>query len=87
VAEPRSEEPWAAEIETLEAIAQDDGTRELFLRMATMSAAGGLPAFLQQLLDDDEVDAETAGSLAELASDPAFLHAVEDYVHRTALLH
>jgi hypothetical protein len=75
------------EIETLEAIAQDAATRELFLRMATLCAGGGLPAFLQELLDDDEVDPETASSLAELASDPAFLHAVEDYVHRTAVFH
>lgn len=80
-------EPWTGEIETLEAIAQDAATRELFLRMAVVCARGGLPAFLQELLEDDEVDAETAGSLAELASDPAFLHAVEDYVHRTRALH
>jgi hypothetical protein len=78
---------WTGEIEALEAIAQDARARELFLRMATMAANGGLPRFLQQLLDDDEVDPETAGSLAELASDRTFLHAVEDYVHRTAVFH
>jgi hypothetical protein len=80
-------EGWEHQIEALETIAQDERTRDLFLRMATMAARGSLPAFLQELLDDEEVDAETAGSLAELASDHRFLHAVEDYVHRTAVLH
>ncbi len=78
---------WLGEIEALEAIAQDTETRQLFLRMATMSASGDLAPFLAQLLDEGEVDAETAGTLAELASDPVFLHAVEDYVHRTARVH
>ena len=75
------------EFETLEAIAQDDETRELLLRMATMSGQGNLQPFLEELLEDDEVDAETAGTLAELATDARFLHAVEDYVHRTAVVH
>jgi len=80
-------EAWTGEIETLEAIAQQAETRDLLLRMATMSARGQLAPFLEELLADEEVDAETAGKLAELATDATFLHAVEDYVHRTAVLH
>jgi len=80
-------ELWLGEIEALEAIAQDTLTRDLFLRMATLSASGSLGPFLQELLADEGVDAELAGTLAELASDRTFLHAVEDYVHRTYVLH
>jgi hypothetical protein len=78
---------WDGELETLEAVAQDPETRDLLLRMATLSARGNLQPFLEELLEDDEVDAETAGTLAELATDARFLHAVENYVHRTAVLH
>jgi hypothetical protein len=60
-------------------------TRDLFLRMATMSAHGTLGPFLRELLAD--ADAEIVGVLAELASDRAFLHAVEDYVQCTHVLH
>ena len=77
------------ETEALEAIAQDTMTRDLFLRMATMSAHGTLGPFLRELLADADADAdaEIAGILAELASDRAFLHAVEDYVQCTHVLH
>ena len=43
--------------------------------------------FLRELDDDRELDAETKDTLAELASDERFLHAVEDYVRRTRALH
>jgi hypothetical protein len=78
---------WDGELETLEAVAQDPETRDLLVRMAALSARGNLQPFLEELLEDDEVDAETAGKLAELATDARFLHAVENYVHRTAVLH
>jgi hypothetical protein len=84
------DQAWTVEIgelETLEAITQHEQTRDLLLRMATMSASGNLAPFLAELLADDEVDAETAGKLAELATDARFLHAVEEYVHRTAVIH
>ena len=78
---------WTGEIEALEAVAQHAETRDLLLRMATMSAQGNLAPFLEELLADDEFDAETAAKLAELATDARFLHALEEYVHRTAVLH
>lgn len=80
-------EPWTGELEAFEVIAQDADTRNLFLHMATMSASGRLLPLLEQLREDGEVDAETAGALTELASDPAFLYAVEDYVQRTMRFH
>jgi len=78
---------WLRDIEPLEAISQDDDTRRLFLRMAHMSQNGGLQPFLRELADDRDLDAETKSTLTELAQDATFLHAVEDYVHRTRAFH
>ena len=78
---------WLQDIESLEAISQDEQTRDLFLRMAHMAQSGRLAPFLDELKHDDELDDETKGTLAELASDETFLHAVEDYVRRTRALH
>ena len=78
---------WLQDIESLEAISQDEDTRTLFLRMARMSQNGRLQPFLRELEHDRELDAETKDTLAELAQDARFLHAVEDYVHRTRALH
>jgi len=78
---------WLEDIESLEAISQDADTRDLFLRMAHMNQAGRLTPFLRELEDDEDIDQETKVTLAELANDSKFLHAVEDYVHRTQALH
>jgi hypothetical protein len=78
---------WLQDIESLEAISQDADTRRLFLRMARMSQDGRLQPFLRELEDDRELDEETKVTVAELAQDQAFLHAVEDYVRRTRALH
>ena len=75
------------DIESLEAISQDEDTRQLFLRMARMSQDGRLQPFLRELEDDRDLDDVTKDTLAELAQDSSFLHAVEDYVHRTRALH
>jgi hypothetical protein len=55
--------------------------------MAQMSQAGRLQPFLRELEDDRELDDETKVTLAEIARDASFLHALEDYVHRTRALH
>jgi hypothetical protein len=78
---------WLKDIESLEAISQDDDTRRLFLRMAHMSQNGRLQPFLRELAADQDLDVETKSTLTELALDSTFLHAVEDYVHRTRALH
>jgi hypothetical protein len=78
---------WLRDIESLEAISQDEGTRDLFLRMAQLSQNGRLGPFLRELASDGDLDEETKGTLAELASDETFLHTVEDYVRRTSALH
>ena len=81
------EGPWLHDIESLEAVAQDEGTRLLCLRMAAMSKAGTLEPFIARLRRDTDVDEDTKGQVAEIASDEQFLLAVEDYVLRTTRVH
>jgi hypothetical protein len=76
-----------ANLESFEAIKQDDVTRDLVLRMSALSQAGKLGPFLFEVAHDDDLDDATKGRLAELAHDESFLLAVEDYVRRTAIVH
>lgn len=78
---------WLTDLESLEAISQNAETRVLFLRMAQLSQSGHLVPFLRELAADGDLDEHTKSTVAELASDGPFLHAVEDYVHRTRALH
>jgi hypothetical protein len=78
---------WLHDIESLEAVTQDEQTKLLCLRMAAMSKAGTLAPFLADLRRDDELDEMTKGTIAEIAEDETFLLAVEDYVRRTRLFH
>lgn len=78
---------WLQDIESLEEISQDADTCALFLRMAEMSQRGRLGPFLYELEHDREIDDATKATLAELATDARFLHAVEDYVSRTRAMH
>jgi hypothetical protein len=80
-------DPWLHDIESLEAVIQDDHTRRLCLRMAAMSQAGTLEPFIATLRFDEGVDELTRGTIAEIAGDESFLLAVEDYVQRTRVLH
>jgi hypothetical protein len=78
---------WLMDIESLEAVTQDEDTRRLCLHMAAMSKAGTLAPFLADLRRDTELDEGTKGTIAEIAEDESFLLAVEDYVRRTQLVH
>ena len=72
---------WQLEdLETLEAISQDDDTRRLFLRMAQLSQHGRVMPFLRELAADSDLDQATKSKLSELAQDASFLQVVEDYV-------
>jgi hypothetical protein len=74
-------------LESFEAINQDDVTRDLVLRMSALSQAGKLGPFLFELERDGELDDLTKGALVEIASDQSFLLAVEDYLVRTEIVH
>jgi hypothetical protein len=78
---------WHQDLESLEAISQDDLTRNLFLKMASLSQSDRLQPFLFELEQDDELDDATKGMLSEIAEDPTFLLAVEDYVQKTQIAH
>ena len=78
---------WMDDLESLEAISQDDLARCLFLRMAELDRTGRLEPFLDELQHDRELDERTKRLVADLAQDAGFLHAVDDYVRRTAVLH
>jgi hypothetical protein len=78
---------WLHDLESFEAISQDDDARAIFLRMAALSREGQMGNFLTELADDEDLDDETKGTLTELARDSSFLLAVEDYVQRTQRLH
>jgi hypothetical protein len=78
---------WLQDIETLEAISQDEATREIILRMAVLATEGQTGRFLAELHHDRELDDPTKGALAELASDENFLLAFMDYVRRTERVH
>jgi hypothetical protein len=78
---------WHDDLESLEAISQDRLTRDLVLRMSALSQAGKLGPFLFELTHDAELDELTKGHLVEIAEDPTFLLAVEDYLQRTRIVH
>ena len=78
---------WLHDLESLEAIRQDDATRDLCLRMATLSQEDRLQPFLSELQHDADLDDRTKGMLTELAEDRDFLLAVEDYVKKTEISH
>jgi hypothetical protein len=78
---------WMQDLESLEAICQDNEARKIFLRMAAMSQEGRLGSFLAELAGTSELDEFTKGTLSEIARDEAFLLAVDDYLHRTRVLH
>ena len=72
------------DIESLEAINQDELVRQLVLRMAGL---GKLPGFVAAVGADAELDAETKATVLELARDETLLVACEDYLRATAYYH
>ncbi len=78
---------WMHDLESLEAISQDDDTRRLFLRMAALSQDGRLAPLLSELAHDDELDDEMKGTLDVIAGDESFLLVVQEYIRRTQVLH
>ena len=78
---------WLDDIESLEAISQNEDARRIFLRMASLSQTGRTENFVVEVALDGELDAATKGRLVELAQDEAFLLAVEEYLVRTHRLH
>ena len=79
--------PWVRDLESLEAINQDDDIRQLVLRMAGLARRGHLGDFIAVVDSDEELDQETKDTVLELAHDEAFLFAAEDYLSRCRTYH
>jgi len=78
---------WLDDLESHEAISQNEEARRIFLRMAALSQSGRTPSFVVEIALDRDLDAATKTRLVELAEDESFLLAVEEYLVRTHRLH
>jgi hypothetical protein len=80
-------EPWVQDLESLEAINQDEPVRQIILRMAGLARGGRLDGFIAAVDSDADLDDETKETVLELARDETFLLAAEDYLRATHYLH
>jgi hypothetical protein len=80
-------DPRLQDLEYLEAINQDEPTRQIVLRMATLARGGQLPGFIAAVDQDPELDDQTKQEVLELARSESFLLAAEDYLRATRHLH
>ena len=78
---------WLEDIESFEALCQDEEAKQVVLRLAQMTQAGALGRFLTEVALAAGLDDELRATVTELALDSSFLLAVEDYVRRTQRLH
>ena len=76
---------WVQDIESLEAINQDELVRQIVLRTACFVRGGRLPGFVAAVGADAELDAETETTVLELARDETFLLACENQHARDLL--
>jgi hypothetical protein len=51
--------PWVRDLESLEAINQDEDIRDLVLRMANLARGGHLGDFIAVVDSDEELDQDT----------------------------
>jgi hypothetical protein len=79
-------DPRPQDLEALEALNQDETTRQIVLRMAGLARGGQLPGFIAAIDRDPELDEETKQEVLELA-DESFLLAAEDYLRQTRNFH
>jgi hypothetical protein len=80
-------DPRLHDLEYLEAINQDEATRQIVLRMAGLARGGQLPGFIAAVDHDPELDDQTKQEVLELASSESFLFAAEDYLRATRRSH
>jgi len=80
-------DPRLQDLESFEAINQDEAIRQIVLRMAGLARGGRLPGFIAAVDSDAELDDETKETVLELARNESFLLAAEDYLRATRFLH
>lgn len=79
--------PWVQDLESLEAINQDEDIRQLVLRMAGLARGGRLGDFIAVVGSDTDIDDETKETVLELARNETFLLAAEDYLRTCRKYH
>jgi hypothetical protein len=79
--------PWLLDIESFEQVSQDETSRRLVLRLAQLYREGRLEPFVNEVAYDPGFDDDTRAAITELASDQAFLLAVENYLRSTCVIH
>ena len=80
-------DPRLQDLESLEAINQDEATRQIVLRMAGLARGGRLPGFIAAVDSDGDLDDETKKTVLELARNESFLLVAEDYLLATQHYH
>ena len=80
-------DPRLQDLESLEAINQDEATRQIVLRMAGLARGGRLPGFIAEVDSDSDLDDQTKETVLELARNKSFLLLAEDYLLATRYLH
>jgi hypothetical protein len=80
-------DPRLHDLDYLEAINQDEATRQIVLRMASLARGGQLPGFIAAVDHDPELDDQTKQDVLELARSESFLLAAEDYLRATRRSH
>jgi hypothetical protein len=80
-------DPRLQDLESFEAINQDEAIRQIVLRMAGLARGGRLPGFIAAVDSDADLDDETKETVLELARNESFLLAAEDYLRATQLYH
>jgi hypothetical protein len=78
---------WIQDLESLEAINQDESVRQIVLRMAGLARGGRLGGFVMAVREDDELDTETKQTVLELARDETFLLAAAEYLRSCRRYH
>ena len=78
---------FVQDLESMEAINQDESVRQIVLRMAGLARGGGLGGFVTAVRNDAELDSETKKTVLELAGDEGFLLAAEEYLRSCRRYH
>jgi hypothetical protein len=78
---------WIQDLESLEAINQDESVRQIVLRMAGLARGGRLGGFVTAVREDADLDTETKKTVLELARDETFLLAAEEYLRSCRRYH
>jgi hypothetical protein len=80
-------DPRLQDLEALEAINQDETTRQTVLRMVGLARGGRMPGFIAAVQRDLGLDEQTKDEILELARGESFLLAAEDYLRATRRHH